>query len=371
MARSTWGSIRMKSKGVWEIRYDVPSDGKRRQRSETVRGTKSEAERRLAERRVEFEGAGPDMTLDQFWQTVYWPSCADLAPSTKVSYRRTYNHSIKPVFGETPLRKIGPKAIQKWIDGMTYGAARNSRAVLRSILSRAVTEELAESNAAMARFKLPKRKPENMKVDVNESVFDKDELDAVFRDCEGEPFEAPFILAAFGGARREEACGVRAAEVEFEELDGVGLFAVVPIVRGVQHLDGDIVVSDVKTPKSERWLVVPPPYSDRLRALCSEVFERGEEWLVEDGFGNLMSPNTMAMAYKRWFLGKPYRYVPFSNLRNSYATVMHALGVDLAMVQKLMGHTQLSTTFSFYDRPGRKEFVQVVGDAVRGSKVVG
>lgn len=371
MARSTWGSIRAKSKGIWELRYDISAKDKRVQRSETVRGTKAKAERRLAELRVEHEGIGPDATLSQFWDDVYWPSCEELAPATKVSYKRSYNHAIKPAFGDMPLRKIGPKAIQRWIDGMTYGAARNSRAVLRSILSRAVTEELVESNAAMARFRLPRKKPENMKVRVNDGVFDKNELDIVFQNCTGEAFEAPFILAAFGGARREEACGVRACEVEFEELDESGLFAVVPIVRGVQHLDGEIVIVDVKTPESERWLVIPPPYAQRLQELCGDVEGRGEEWLIEDGFGNLMSPNTMSMAYKRWFLGRPYRYVPFSNLRNSYATVMHALGVDLEMVQKLMGHTQLSTTFKHYDRPGRKEFVKVVSDAVRNAGVVG
>ena len=371
MSRSTWGSIRQKSRGVWEIRYNEPVDGKRRQRSETVRGTKADAERLLAKRRVEVEGSSPDMTLDRFWETVYWPSCAELAPSTKVSYKRSYNHAIKPAFGDKPLRDIGPRAIQKWIDGMTYGAARNSRAVLRSILSRAVTEELVSTNAAMARFRLPKRKPENMKIKVNSDVFTKEELDEIFSACEDEVFEAPFIMAAFGGARREEASAVRACEVEFDELEGTGLFALVPIVRGSQHLDGEVVIVDVKTPESERWLVIPPPYSERLRILCDETIERGEEWLVEDGFGSLMSPNTMATAYKRWFLGRPYRYVPFSNLRNSYATIMHAQGVDLEMVQKLMGHTQLSTTFKHYDRPGRQEFMRVVGDAIRNSQPVG
>lgn len=370
MARSTWGSIREKSKGVWEIRYPKtpdPDTGNRRQGSVTLRGTRRQAEQRLAELRVENEGIGEEMTLDQFWRLRYWPSCDELALSTKAGYEGTYNHSIKPVFGDTELRSIGPKSIQKWLDGMTYGAARNSRAVLRAILSHAETQELVDSNAAMRRFKLPKRKPENMARKVNSDVYSKDELDEVFDQCTGEVFEAPFILAAFGGARREEACGVIAAEVEFETDGDLGLFALVPILRGVQHLRGKVEIVGTKTEGSKRWLVIPPPYAGRLKELCEETEGAGETWLIEDGFGNLMSPNTMAMAYKRWFLGKPYRYVPFSNLRNSYATVMHSLGIDLAMVQKLMGHTQLATTFHHYDQPGRDEFMRVVSQAMRGA----
>jgi hypothetical protein len=45
------GQIRQRSKGSWQIRWDGPSgaDGKRQQRTETVRGSKKEAQARLRE----------------------------------------------------------------------------------------------------------------------------------------------------------------------------------------------------------------------------------------------------------------------------------------------------------------------------------
>lgn len=370
MARSTWGSIRAKSKGVWEIRYPKPQDPdskNRRQGSETIRGTKKQAEQRLAELRVECEGVDCEMTLDQFWRLEYWPSCSDLAPSTRAGYESTYQHAIKPVFGDMNLKDIGPKRIQSWIDAMTYGAARTNRAVLRSILSVAETKELVSNNAARKRFKLPKKTPENACRTINKAVFTQDELDDVFIECRGEWFEAPFILAAFGGARREEACGVMAQEIEFEDVDELGLFALVPISRGVQCIKGEIIVGGTKNPHSARLLVVPPPYADRLKQLCDITIDAGESWLLDDGFGNVQSPDTMASAYRRWFQRVPFRYVPFANLRNSYATVMHSMGIDLTMVQKLMGHKNMATTFDHYDRPGREEFMQVITRAMRNA----
>jgi hypothetical protein len=43
------GSIRQRSKGTWQLRYEAPPDGcgKRKYLSETVKGTKKDAERAL------------------------------------------------------------------------------------------------------------------------------------------------------------------------------------------------------------------------------------------------------------------------------------------------------------------------------------
>ena len=54
------GSIRQRSKGTWQLRYDAPANGtgKRRYVSETVNGTKREAERTLRERLAAIENGG-------------------------------------------------------------------------------------------------------------------------------------------------------------------------------------------------------------------------------------------------------------------------------------------------------------------------
>ena len=54
------GSIRQRSRGTWQLRYDGPPDteGQRKQVSETVRGTRKEAERVLRERLTQAENGG-------------------------------------------------------------------------------------------------------------------------------------------------------------------------------------------------------------------------------------------------------------------------------------------------------------------------
>lgn len=367
MARSTWGSVREIRPGYWEIRYPATADdGTRYQESECLRGKKKDAERRKAELRLENEDRdGPDIKVSTFWKTTYWPECQALAESTRTEYERVYSKSIKPQWGGRSMRSIKAVEVQLWLDGMTYGKARSVRAVMRAMFNRASDLELIDRNVMAKRYRLPEARAKGGRT---KEVYTADDLDRIFADCEGEVWEPAYILAAFGGASREEAMSPMLDEVRFAEYEaGEGVveeYAVVPIARGVQRLGGEVkVIGKTKNEFRERSLVVPPPYSARLRELVAEKRAAGDSWLMDDGFGWPIDPDVMATGYKRWFLRKPYRYIPFSNLRNSYNTMMHAKGIDLWMVSKLMGHSKPDTSYTYYDRPGVEELIQVVSRA--------
>jgi integrase len=358
--RRRWGSITKKADGVYVLRWPKPvgPDGRRRWGSETVRGTLADAEERLDELRELWGDGSATMTVDRFWRTMYWPDVQSvLAPSTLRGYRDMYEKHIRPAFGDDPLDGLRGRRIQEWLLSMPYGIARHARAVLSAMYSRAVAWDVAERNPMARRYRLPDRS--TVRHRQSDGVLGADELAAVAREAEGEPWEAAFLLSAFGGARRSEAFGVMLGDMAFAEVDGI-LVAAAPIMRGVQLIDGVVEVTEPKTTGSARTVVVPEPWSVRLRELAEEGMASGRIWLTDDGTGMPPNPNTMAAAYKRWFLDKPYRYVPWKNLRNSYATNVHASGVELPTVAKLLGHTQEQTTFRHYDRPSVEQLGRVV-----------
>lgn len=339
--RSTWGAIRKRGVNSWEISYTKGS----KRASETIRGTRKDAERKLAELRIKYEGMRKDITLSEFWDTCYYPHIKEhLAASTVPGYERVWRVDIEPAFGDFCLSDITPRKIQAWLDPMTGGKAKHAKAVLSAILSRAFALELIDDNPAQRRFVMPKGRAPGQR---SKDIYSKEELDQILALCHGEPWEGAFILSAFGGASREEAMGVLVNEIQF--VTGA---AIVPIVRGVQRLDGEVKVLDwTKTEHRQRDLVILEPYATRLHQIVETAKTCGDVWLTDDGFGNPLCPNTMAnRQYKDWFGRQPIRYIPFSNLRHAYATYTSGK-VDPMMLAKLMGHSQPTTTYNNYYRP--------------------
>lgn len=350
--RSTWGSKRKRGENSWELRYPLPHGAPGR---ETFHGTAREADRRLAELRIQYEGANSNITLDQFWRTFYLPEILDnLAPSTIDGYKRVYAHDVEPVFGDYILTDITARNIQDWLLSMPKATAKHAKAVLSSILSRAFVLDFVEDNVAQRRY----RYPQEAKRERSAASYTQVEMDEIYHAARGEIWEPAYILAAFGGASREESMSPLLDEISWD-----GDYAVIPIVRGIQRINGEIIIHD--KPKNKyraREIIIAPPYSRRLREIVNDYRSRGYLWLMDDGFGNVLCPNNVANgSYKRWFIGKPYRYVPFGNLRKSYAAAMNAKGVDGMVISNMLGHNQLSTTYAHYDQLQRDQKIGLLG----------
>lgn len=368
MARSTWGSKRQRRKGVWELRYTVAGET----RQETLHGTAKEADRRLLALRQRYERVegDPRTTVSAFFWGVFVPECEaridappesdtePMARSTLNGYIRHYKRSIAPTWDDTALEDVRPRAVQAWISGMTYGAARQARALLRTVMNRAEDLEYIDGHPLNKRYIMPSAKSDRQR---SADVYDPDEMDAIFEECEGEFWEPFYILAAFGGAQRAEAVGVWAAEIEWAENE-LGLWAVCPVNRGVHLLDGEIVVEPrAKNDYRAQPIVVPPPYAARLRAVADEAEAEGRTWLVDDGFGAPLDPEAMARAWKRWVSGTRHPYVPFGNLRNSYSTMLHSKNYPDSLISKLMRHANLATDYRHYNRIGADEKIELLG----------
>lgn len=361
--RRSWGSLNQRDKNVWSIRYSIPDPitNKRIQKSETVYGTKSKAELRLAELRLkycgqeEIRGTSLNLTVDMCWNEYYLPYVTKhLAKSTISGYMSAYKCSVYPFFGNRDMETIEVREVKAWLQDMTYGAAKKALAVMRAMFNFAEDEELIDRNVMDRRFRLPKNRATTRTV--NNNIHNAETLNQIYKDCRGESWEAGFILSAFGGFRREEAFGVKAEEITFKKDH-----ALVPIERVVQRIDGEVYVSeDTKTEESRRTGVIPAPYSIRLKELANNALKSGDVYLMDNGFGMPMCPDQQAQAYKRWHLDKPYPFIPWKNLRNSYATMLAENNVPIEVVAKLLGHTTPTITYKHYERPSTDFFAETL-----------
>lgn len=363
MARSTWGSKRRKGNG-WELRFTVGG----KPDSEMFYGTAKEADRRLADLRVKYEGVdgAGRLTVGQFWDNRYHDEIvATLSETTVYGYEQKYYHDIAPEFADDPMDGVRPRKVQDWLMTMPPTTARHARAVFSAMFSRAFALELVDDNPLQRRYLMPKGKTGNERDD---ATFTEGELRQIAEACEGEAFEAPFIMSGFGGASKSEAMGVQAPDVS-----RIGDYAVVTPKRSVHRVGAEIVVRDedstgspLKNDFRERDIVIEPPHSFRLLDLASaaqaEADANGwdEAWLCGDGFGGVMCPNVMSQAFRRWFCDQPLVYHPFGNLRNSHSTMMLSRGIDGSMVAKMEGHATRGTTEKHYERPKAAEFIEAI-----------
>lgn len=341
--RNSWGSVRKRSEGIYELRYTIAGE----RQSEIVRGTQKDAERRLSVLRLRYEGTKEkaDITLNEFWAVWYEPTLELLAPSTAQGYRSIWNTHIKRAWGDRVMSTVKPSEVQDWLMTLSKGSAKHCRTFMSAMYSKACMEGLTDTNPLAFRFRMPTRGA----AEPNNDILSLNALETISDACRGIWWEPCFILAAFAGLRRAECVGAQIEDLEFRE-DG---FCAVSVRRGVQRLHGQNIIVAPKT--GERVAVVMPKHAARLRE-C--VGDRVSGWLVDDG-GLPCNPDVMSQSWRRWFIGQPYKFVPFKNLRNSYVTWTLTEGYSVEVVSKLCGHSQ-QVEYKHYMRPTADDFVSAL-----------
>jgi len=114
------GHIRQRAKGTWEITYDMPPDavtGKRRQKSQTVKGTKREAQRVLREVLLSLEQGAyvkPNKVTLGDWLRQWLKDYASMNTTdrTQESYSYIVERHLIPSLGKVILSDLQPQHIQ-------------------------------------------------------------------------------------------------------------------------------------------------------------------------------------------------------------------------------------------------------------------
>src|ERR1700677_3099217 len=118
------GSIKQRSRGSWTLTYDLDPDanGAGRQRRETIRVTKPEAEARLAARLNEiatgvYSENGGDSFAD-LAESYLAAKALRVEPSTVALSHRILRQHVLPVIGHVRLDALRPTHVQAAIDGL-------------------------------------------------------------------------------------------------------------------------------------------------------------------------------------------------------------------------------------------------------------
>lgn len=341
---------------AWLISFHkhVDSRGKRIDFSETVHGTRKDAERRLQQCLLEYDrGVLPDdpkQTLNDYFDR-WHETHAKIRNSERTAYGDVaiYARYFRDTIGHKKLNALQPADIQRvYADlhkrGLGAQTIKHAHATLRKALNQAVKWQMLTQNPALH--------VETPKVERKERrVLSPDEAKAFIDVCRHQPNGLVLEFALLTGMRPEEFLAVK-----WEDLDFAA--KTVKVRRALVRHKGRWSFLEPKTSRSRRTIVVPESLVHRLVIHKEkQTFQRLKaQNLWEDNnlvfcgvFGTPLSIPNLTYRYFRPILEKAgLPQIRLYDLRHSHATLLLAADENPKVVAERLGHSTIVLTLDTY-----------------------
>ena len=323
------GSLRKRKDGRWEGRYTAgcdPTTGKPIHKSVLAK-TQSEAKEKLKQAIAEAEkldmSRAKSYTLGawiKLWYEVY--AEPRLREKTKHYYLNYIDNHIVPELGNTPLEKLTTIQIQKFYNdlqksgriqrythiklkdkGLSTRVVRGIHTLLNNCLEQAVAERLILTNPAKG-CRLPKLEKREMK------ILPEDKIGPYLAEAERRGLLAAFYLELTTGLRRGELLALLWTDLDVENMT-------ISVSKQVNRINGELVVSQPKTPNSIRKLAIPQ------RAVELLVEEHGKHphspyLFVSPKTGTMFDPDSFRHTHEKILKAIGAEHIRFHDLRHPY-----------------------------------------------------
>ena len=368
------GSLRKRYKGTWSLILDLgyqaePDTGlrKRKQKWITFRGTKRDAERRLAELLHQSHTqtfVEPSKVTFGDW-LAEWLDKAIKPPRRTLRAYETYKSAITrhitPTLGAIRVQELRALDIERYHDalGLAPATGEKHHAIINSALKAAMRAELVTRNVATLVSNKP-RAPEGHD-DVLANVWEAHEarqfLDTV--KAVGPQPAAFYSLALDTGMRKAELCGLRWSDL--------ALSGRLTVQRQLVKPGPDPIYGPVKN-KTPRMLELAPGTLDLLRTHKrhqAEIKLRNRQHYHDHGLmfakesgdltrrydtlGDPLQMNNLGQReYAKLITASGVRRIKFHGMRHTCATLLLQAGVPAHVVQRRLGHKRIEMTLSTY-----------------------
>ncbi len=267
------------------------------------------------------------------------------------------NSHIIPELGSIPLQKLTVRDVQRFVsklqDTLSAVHVRNIHGILHKALAKAISEDLLRENVC-DRVTLPRLETTEMQ------VLTQSQAQQLLRAAEGNHWETLLIVALTTGLRHGELRALKWSDVDLERKE---LY--------VRHTAGRVpgygyVESEPKSKKSRRTVVLHAFVVETLKshrvAQLEQRLKAGSAWqdrnLVFPGqTGNYFHKNTLYRNFHKILDKAGLPPMRIHDLRHSAATILLAMGVNIKVVQEILGHSNISMTLGIYGHvlPGMQE----------------
>src|SRR5579859_872737 len=344
------GSVFQRKDGRWVVQLEL-GDGKRK--FYYVKSQKEGIEKlRKAQRELE-QGTlvtAPQQTVEQY--LTYWLEevhKSSLKVSTYVKYRKVIHTYIVPALGNVKLEKLTPQHVQslynrKQKDGLSPKSIHGIHGVLHKALDNAVRWNLVARNVCEVVSPPRLVKPEIQSLTMEQAH-------KLLKSLRGNRLEMLLTLALTTGLRRGEILALRWADVDLEKQT-------VRVHRTVDYIGKfGYVETEPKTAAGSRTVVLASFVIDKLRQHRKEQLEArlkaGGKWedrdlVFTDLSGGYFNPRYLDLLFHKVLAEAGLPSMRFHDLRHSAATLLRGMGVDMKVLQEILGHSNFMITANIY-----------------------
>lgn len=353
------GTVYKTQDGKW--RGYVTVNGKRKYFSAASKAEAARKKRALLHQRDTghlVAGKVPTMAVwIQHWMKVTGPNRRE---STNAGYRTYIDKYILPALGDKPLDKITMDDLELlYTDmeerGFAGSTRRQTHAIIRGVLKHAVWRGHIGRNVA-ALVQPPTVKRERVK------AFSEEDLKAVYKALENDPWRARWHLSLDFGLRPGEAIAL-----EWKHVDFVN--STIRVEQSIAQIRGKGAQLEelVKTNSSRRLIALPQYMMDMLSDTRKKQMvnraEKGNQWKEwePDGEphafcfthtdGAPLLPGYDTTLWKELLVKAGVPHTRRYTARHTAASMAIADGEDVATVADMMGHSNPGMTLAVYTHP--------------------
>jgi integrase len=340
-----------------------PVTGKRKQQWISVKGTKKDAEKRLAELLNQIDTGSyikPTKTtlaeyLERWLKDYVWPN---LAPRTAEGYEHIMYHHINQVLGNLVLNKLKPEHLQRYYSeklssGLSAQTIRHHHTALHKALQTAVEWGLLARNVADA-----VSPPRAQHTEIQ--TWSEDDVTYFLEATKGSHYYTLFYTALFTGMRRSEYLALR-----WSDLD---LILCQAYVNRSLHIlkGGKVIYRSPKTAKGRRMIALSPSMASVFREHLEKTkLERSmlgiplkdDDLVFCKSDGKPLLPNTVTHAWIKLVQRTGLKPIRLHDARHTHASLMLKQGAHPKVVQERLGHAGIQITLDTYSHitPGLQE----------------
>lgn len=359
------GHIKKRAKHSYSVVIDLGYDeyGKRRRQWVTVKGTKRDAERRLAELLHQLDTGTfmkPGKTtvaeyLERWLQDYARPN---LSPRTAEVYSYIIERHVSPVLGRLSLTQLKPEHLQRYYAdkqaaSLSPQTIRHHHTLLHKVLKTATEWGLLLRNPVDA-----VSPPRVHRAEVQ--FWTAVEVARFLEVISDSLYYPVFYLALYTGMRRSELLGLRWSDVDLF-LGQLSIDRGLHVVRG-----GDVIFTQPKSTKSRRTVALSPATVLMLRDHKKEVQQRynlfgvvltDQDFVFAHMDGTPLLPNSVSHAWIRLVRIAGVKPISFHGARHTHASLMLKQGIHPKVVQERLGHSTIAITLDTYSHvaPGLQE----------------